>query len=102
MKLLYVQLQPAHSPGLDVEPAVERLRALADPAMVERSEDAGPYVNVGFATADVPALWAAVRAQVAADAALAGCAIVCCQGARGWDDYRLLHHFDPSLPLDEV
>lgn len=28
--------------------------------------------------------------------------IVTCQGSRGWDDYRLLHHFDSRQPLDRL
>lgn len=26
--------------------------------------------------------------------------IVVCEGAQGWDDYLLLHHFDPAEVLD--
>lgn len=97
MKLLYVQLQPALSPHLDVEAVVARLHSLAVPSMVERGEDVGPYINVSYATADLPALWAAVWKQVRSDEALAQCAIVCCQGEHGWDDYQLLHPLDSTL-----
>ena len=76
------------------------LQSLA--AAVSRGEDDGPYINVDFRPADVGALWPAVREQVRADPELAACSIVCCVGEWGWDDYRLLHHFDPSERLDEV
>ena len=102
MKLLYVQIQPALSPRLDIEAVVARLHAFAVPSMVERGEDVGPYINVSYATADLPALWTAVCKQVRSDEALAQCTIVYCQGKHGWDDYRLLHHFDPTLSMDEV
>jgi hypothetical protein len=23
-----------------------------------------------------------------------------CEGAHGWGDYLLLHHFDPAVPID--
>jgi hypothetical protein len=101
MKRLHIQIQPARSPGLDAETAVARLQTLAA-ATVSRGEDNGPYINVNFRPAEVRLLWRAVREQVRADAALAASAIVCCEGEHGWDDYRLLHHFDPSEPLDEV
>jgi hypothetical protein len=32
--------------------------------------------------------------------ALRNAAIIMCEGTRGWDDYRLLHHYDPAQPLD--
>jgi len=25
-----------------------------------------------------------------------------CEGENGWDDYRLLHHFDPEVEIDEI
>jgi hypothetical protein len=28
--------------------------------------------------------------------------IVACEGSRGWDNYLLLHHFDPAVVLDRV
>jgi hypothetical protein len=98
---LKVQLQPARSPGLDAEAAVARLQAVA-PATVTRGEDDGPYINVGFRSTDIGAVWAAVREQFRADPPLAQCSMAFCEGAWGWDDYRLLHHFDPAEPLDEV
>jgi hypothetical protein len=101
MKRLHIQLQPARSPGLDADAVASVLQALA-PAVVTRGEDEGPYINIDFRPTDVGVLWAAVRERVRADPALAASAIVCCEGKRGWDDYRLLHHFDPAEPLDEV
>jgi hypothetical protein len=59
-------------------------------------------VNVDFRPADLRVLWPAVREELRADPRLAACSIVCCEGERGWDDYRLLHHSDPSEPQDEV
>jgi hypothetical protein len=29
-------------------------------------------------------------------------AIVVCEGARSWDNYPLLHHYDRTLTLDEM
>jgi hypothetical protein len=80
---------------------VDRLRDLA-PAVISRGKDASRYINVGFRPADVRVLWPAVRELVRSDPELAACSIVCCEGEWGWDDYRLLHHFDPSELLDEV
>jgi hypothetical protein len=101
MKRLHIQIQSARSPGLDVDMAVARLQILSA-AVVSRGVDDGPYINVDYRPADVRALWAAVREQVRADPALASSAIVCCEGERGWDDYLLLHHYDPAERLDDV
>ena len=61
-----------------------------------------PWLYIGFKAADPAGLWAAIQEQFRADPELAGAAIVVCQGEHGWDDYLLLHHFDPSESLDEV
>jgi hypothetical protein len=78
------------------------LRGLADQVSVGEGHDATRYVNVNLRPADVAGLWAVVREQLQADAALAGATIVVCQGEHGWDDYLLLHHFDPSQVLDDL
>jgi hypothetical protein len=86
---------------LDVAAAVARLRGLGD-SWVNHGEDDGRYVNIGFESADLPGLWAAICDQLRADPELARAAIVVCHGKHGWDDYLLLHHFDPAEPLDEL
>lgn len=101
MKRLHVQLQPARSPELDVNRVVAQLQTVA-PAGVTTGQDSVPYINVDFVTANVGALWSALRGVIRADTATARCVIACCEGEHGWDDYLLLHHFDPTQPLDDV
>ena len=98
---MHVQLQPARSPELDADAAASRIAALA-PAVVTRGDDAGPYINIDFRPTEMSTLWTAVQAELVADPRLAACVIACCEGERGWDDYLLLHHYDPSEPLDMV
>ena len=100
-QLLYVQIQPALAPEIEIGAVVARL-ALLSPLTVEWGEDDGPFVNIHFEADDVWPLWELVRVVIQTDAALARCAIVCGQGKQGWDDYRLLHHFDPARLVDEV
>jgi hypothetical protein len=104
VKTIRVQVQPARSPGLAVADAVVRLTQTAKRvgALVRVIEgvDGVEYVNVDFGAESPASLWAAVRAELQAVPGLAGAAIVCCEGQRGWDDYLLLHHFDPTVPLD--
>lgn len=106
MKMLHVQLQPTRSPGLDEATAVKRLTDAGHQcdarSRVTEGVDACRYVNLDFCTTDLVALWAAVRVEVQTVRGLSAAAIVCCQGEFGWDDYLLLHHFDPAEPLDEL
>jgi hypothetical protein len=105
MKSLHVQIQPARSPRLDVSGAVTRLARAAQQAgatvCVSQGDDHGRYVNVDFTANDLPAVWAVVQPDVQTIPGLAEAAIACCQGEQGWDDYLLLHHFDPTEALDQ-
>ena len=100
--LLNIQLLPARCPGLDIAEAVARLSRLAKDVSVTEGVDQGAYVNIALRADHIVGLWIKLREQLQADAALAGAAIVVCQGGHGWDDYLLLHHFDPLQALDEL
>src|SRR5262249_20408829 len=102
MKRLHIQIQPARSPGLDLDEAGARLRGLAASVRVTEGEDDGRYVNVDFKTDDLAGLWASVRRELRSVPGLAAAAIVVCEGDHGWDDYQLLHNFNPAEPLDEL
>lgn len=108
MKSLHIQLQPDLAPGLDCMAEAERLRRVAESTRVIGSiqivegNDDGKYINIDLRTEDLVSVWSRLRQEWRLGSLLAGCSIVCCEGDRGWDDYRLLHHFDPSEPLDEV
>ena len=100
-KGLCVSLQPNRSSGVDVETVTAGLLALA-PGYVYAGDDNGPCLHVNFEPTDVSVLWPQVRGLVGSDPAVAECAIVVCQGDHGRDDYLLLHHFDPTQPLDTL
>ena len=104
MSLLSIQLQPALSDGKH-EHHAELLTKVAtsasDDITIER-QDADEYLNILFETSDIGQLWAGLRVVIASEPAIAGSAIVCCEGDHGWDDYLLLHHFDPSETVDKL
>jgi hypothetical protein len=102
MKRLHFQIQPARSPQFDVSGVVARLNRLAIGATVTNGDDNVPYVNVDYKAVELSALWALVREELIFNSELAEAAIVVCEGQHGWDDYRLLHHFDPAQPLDQL
>lgn len=109
-KVLSIQLQPERVPELDEMQAVNRLKAIeARTGLVKRlyvseGPDKGRYINVNYLTDDLPGLWSHLRREVLENSTvgpmLKKAAIITCQGAKGWEDYLLLHHFDEHEPLD--
>jgi hypothetical protein len=100
MKRLHIQLQPARSPELHLAEALKQLRSLVPGVLVTEGQEDGPYINVDFMTADLFGLWESVRKVLETVPGLNGAAIIVCEGERGWDDYLLLHHFDPQQKVD--
>jgi hypothetical protein len=112
MRTLSVQFQPRRSPRL---PAAKVLALLAesvasDPCVlrfeVHKGNDRGPYVNYHFVGQNkaLGRIWTLISRRALGHrkigAALRRGSMVTCQGSRGWDNYKLLHHFDPKVPLD--
>ena len=65
------------------------------------TEDGISYVTMNFAIEDVFLLWDLVKTQLDVRN-LRSAAIVTCEGSNGWDDYLLLHSFDPDEKIDEI
>lgn len=104
-----IQLQPERAPEVDFEAIKQWAGSFADSSsfVTDFWIDAGDdYINLRFST-DMPKLfWHAFAAEFL-DCNTEGqlnrsCCIAYCQGRRGWDDYLLLHHFDPTEPLDRL
>jgi hypothetical protein len=81
----------------------QTLRAALPDAEIVTGEDHGRFENIMF-TAESPEV-ALSRIQPVLDSPAVGSAarhscIVTCQGENGWDDYLLLHHYDPAVELD--
>jgi hypothetical protein len=114
MRTLSIQFQPRRSPSL---PAAKVLTVLAQSVAsdasvlhfeVHKGTDRGPYVNYHFVgrNRSLSRIWSLVSRRAlrhrAIGAALRRGSVVTCQGSLGWDNYKLLHHFDPKVPLDEL
>jgi hypothetical protein len=111
MKTLCVQIQPERAPGLDEASARDILLNVGAGtgvvhAQVTEGYDGCRYINIQYATDDLPRLWTLIKEGVLNEPKvgplLARCMIVVCQGEAGWDDYLLLHHFDGAEPLDSL
>ena len=100
MKQLHVQIQSTRSPDLDASDAINQVTCIATDVRVTEGDDDGPYVNLDFRTEDILFLWKSVRKVLHSTTGLARAAIVICEGENGWDDYLLLHHFNPHETRD--
>jgi len=100
MAELVVQIQPQRVAAFR-ESAIEQLcatpafAALIRDASVTRGQDQGHYINVHFTTDTPNDFWPALRQQLVRLGLQAG-SIVTCTGKDGWNDYLLLHHYDPA------
>ena len=108
-KLLLVQVHPARAKPLNLEAMVAVLGSPVMSAGVrELSIQRGrsdSWINFSFTSTSLDRTWGVVQAVFRHrrwGAALRRSTIVTCQGSRGWDDYRLLHHFDPKQALDRL
>ena len=110
-KVLHVQIQLAREPSLDEARLMDLLlglgrRECARRVSQSKGEDDGRWIGFSYNTGNLGQVWSAVRETVLGDAVVgalvARAAIVVCQGDAGWDDYLLLHHFDPLQPLDQL
>ncbi|XZE36713.1 hypothetical protein SH501x_002297 [Pirellulaceae bacterium SH501] len=72
----------------------------------ESGEDDGRYVNLFVESYDAVAAWDLIETTILSDGVIGPemrtAAIVTITGRNGWDDYLLLHHFDPSETLDTI
>ncbi len=82
--------------------ALDHLGRLSAESQVSKGDDGGEYINVDYTTTNLASLWDSVRQKLATIPGLADSAIVACEGKLGWDDYLLLHDYDPLEPLDKL
>ncbi len=104
MRSVLVQFQPDRVPESERQ-VLDAFRAEFPEAHFESGEDDGRYWNILFESESPAAALAQVNVVLASPtagrAARRSC-IVSCEGAHGWADYLLLHHYDRTLILDGV
>jgi len=71
---------------------------------IRRGGSKDPWANFLFTSASVTRTWSRLESTALTRRKLGPqlrrSSIVVCQGSRGWDNYRLLHHFDGRQALD--
>ncbi len=106
-----IQIHPHRARSLDLAKLRATCETIArDTAIVSRfsfveGHDRHAFVNVNFATSDRRTLWQRLQAQLydGADGdALKQSSMVMCEGQHGWDDYLLLHHYDPAVACNAL
>jgi hypothetical protein len=109
-RTLCIQVHPNRAPDLDLA----RLRSICDVLATRKDliarfsangrRDKGPYINLMFETGNPEKLWRLLRTKLYRDkavgAALARASMAVIEGKQGWDDYYLLFHFDPDVPVE--
>jgi hypothetical protein len=102
MRSACIQYQPDRA-APDEARVRQALRTALPDAEIVLGDDHGRYENITFFAESPEAALSRVRAVFDSPsvgrAARASC-IVACQGEHGWDDYLLLHHYDPAERLD--
>lgn len=109
---LHVQVQPALAPALDLALLRASFEVLSQNeasvlrSKIEEGDDDGPYLNLMFKTTDLARLWPVIQREWYAHPKLGDLlrqsSMTLCTGATGWDDYLLLHHFNPAFELDTL
>ena len=111
MRKLSVQFQMHRAPGIKAETISALMLRVAHIAGVrgfsfERAGSRTAYINFLFTSTTPTQTWQAIQRLALGHRRwgwrLRQSTIVTCQGSRGWDNYRLLHHFDPEQPLDRL
>lgn len=111
VRTLSFQFQPRRAASLDVGKVCDGMLKIALEGQVrtfsvQRSRARDAYINFTFEAPRVAGTWRIVHARALhhprMGRALRQASIVVYQGSRGWDNYRLLHHFDRRKALDSL
>ena len=111
MKILCFQVQPKRSRGIDLGAVAALMARIAMSSdvrefTIQRGPGNGPWMNFLFKSASIARTWSRLEAGAIRHRQfgpqLRRSSIVTCQGSRGWDNYRLLHHFDSRQALDRL
>jgi hypothetical protein len=106
VRTLRIQIHPDRLVRISTKEAVERVVAVGSSCMAvtrhrvvsELSEPGA--VNVDFLTHSITSLWAILSNALADEhslQSLSAASMILCEGANGWNDYLLLHHYDPKI-----
>src|SRR5690348_16122875 len=102
MRTVCVQFLPDRV-SADAAGVRHALRTALPHAKVAAGEDDGRYENIMFDVESPEVALSTIQAVLSSPSvgpAARASMIVICHGERGWDDYLLLHHYDPAVKVD--
>ena len=110
MKTLCFQVQPQRSRGIDLAAVAALMSQIALSSGVRefaiprgRSDT---WINFLYTSTSAVGIWSSLEQRALMHRRLGlqlrRSSIVTCEGSRGWDNYRLLHHFDSREALDRL
>lgn len=102
MKYLSIQIQPHRQNEVTKEEAINIINKLGYSVEVDEGFDEGKYINLNIKTEDLQKLWKQIKENLLNKRYFIKSTIIACEGSQGWDNYLLLHHYDPTLELDEI
>src|SRR5262245_40220556 len=112
MKTICLQFQPKRAPKVSVTTISALMLRIATAHdgvrqfTLQRGRASNQYINYLFVGHGVQSIWSAIRAKALqhrrVGSSLRRACIATAEGSRGWDDYVLLHHFDPRQNPDKL
>ena len=103
-----IQVQPDRLVALDAPDILNMAKRLEldwpEDCSITTGDDAGPYINIQVHSNSPAETWLRIAELFLGTDVLCTevrtSSIITMTGDTGWDDYLLLHHFDPNVELD--
>ena len=111
MKTLCFQVQPKRVRGIDLDAIAALMARIAMSPdtrefTIQRGRGKDPWVNFVFTTRSMVRTWGRLESEAMRHRRLGPqlrkSSIVTCEGAHGWNNYRMLHHFDRHQVVDHL
>ena len=96
MKWISIQLQPYLNLDVRITEVLEVLNNKGYITEIQEGDDNGHYININFKSENPVSTWLDCKESLFKCIGFKESSIVTCEGERSWDDYLLLHYFDPK------
>ena len=106
MKCIAIQINMSRDTAFDEDDFLRLVKSIGRFPEIDRDEQDNALVQFNFFTEDPPLLWQALQTQVLEDADMGAWvraqAVIACEGDQGWDDMKLLFHYDANEKCDSL
>lgn len=101
MKQLIIQLQRSPCSDQSINDALDILAKEGFSVEIDRNES-DIFINLKIKSKNLSKDWGKIKSSFIENSSYSEFSIVVCEGEDGWNDYLLLHHFDPSQKIDTL